>query len=182
MAELSVVRRYARALFDTAQRGQTVQQVEDDLRGMEQVLHAHPQLQKVLRAPTISRSRKRELAAQIFGARVSPLTMRFLTLVINRRRESILPDMYREFRRLANEARNILPVQVTSAVPMTDQELDALVQSLRQRTGKNIELHAGIDPEMLGGIVVRMGDTIIDGSVRAKLRQLRRHLAAGRVG
>jgi F-type H+-transporting ATPase subunit delta len=182
MAELSVVRRYARALFDTAQRSQSIQQVEDDLKGVDQTLRGMPQLQRILRAPTIAGPRKRELAEKVFGTRVSPLTLRFVTLVIDRRRESVLSQVYPEFRRLANAARNLLPVEVTSAVPLTDPERDALVKSLTARTGKSIQLQASVDPELLGGMVVRMGDTIIDGSVRAKLRQLRAHLTGGRTG
>jgi len=182
MAELSVARRYARALFETARKNQSVQQVEDDLKGVDQALRAIPQLQKVLRAPTIAGPRKRELVDKIFAARVSPLTLRFLTLVIDRRREGILAVIYHEFRRLADEARNLLPVEVTSAVPLSDPERDALVQALGARTGKTVQLQASVDASLLGGIMVRMGDTIIDGSVRAKLRQLRQHLLAGRTG
>ena len=182
MAELSVVRRYARALFDTAQKSQAVQQVEDDLKSVDQSLRAAPQLQKVLRAPTIAGARKRELVQRVFGSRVSPLTLKFLTLVIDRRRETILTDVFPEFERLANEARNLLLVQFTSAVELTDAERDALVQALKARTGKNIQARVAVDPSLLGGVVVRMGDTVIDGSVRAKLLQLRAHLTGGRVG
>src|ERR1041385_508884 len=110
MAELSVVRRYARALFATAQRGGVVQKVEDDLKLVDEALRAAPQLQRVLRAPTISSSRKRDLVDRLFAARVSELTVKFLGLLIRRRRETVLPEVYPEFKRLANEARNLLPV------------------------------------------------------------------------
>src|SRR5687767_1870941 len=110
MAELAVVRRYARALFDTANRAGSVEQVEEDLKTVDQVLRSVPRLGRVLRAPTIPKERKKELLRSTFGTRVNPLALRFLGLVIDRRREDVLTDMYAEFQRLANEARNILPV------------------------------------------------------------------------
>ena len=180
MAELSVVRRYARALFDTANRSSQVDQVEADLKTVDGVLRTVPRLQRALRAPTISSVRKKELLNHTFGTRVGPLTLKFLTLAITRRREDILSQVYLEYQRLSNELRNILPVEVTAAVPMTDAERDALVAALNRRTGKQVILKVSIDPRLLGGVVLRMGDTIIDGSVRNKLLQLRSQLSAGR--
>lgn len=180
MAELSVVRRYARALFDTANRSGVIEQVEEDLKGIDQVLRTAPRLERVLRAPTISSERKRELLKDVFGSRVSPLTLRFLLLAVDRRRETILADMSAEYSRLADVYRNIQAVDVTSATPMTDAERERLAGSLARRTGKRIVLRVHIEPEILGGLVVRMGDTIIDGSVRTRLAQLRQHLLAGR--
>ena len=181
MAELAVVRRYARALFDTANRQGQIDQVEEDLKTVDQAMRAAPRLLRALRAPTIPSARKTELVQHAFGARVSPLTQRFLTLLVERRREDVLTDIYPEFQRLANEARSLLPVQVTAALPLTDAERDALTRSLGARTGKTVVLNVNIDPSVLGGVVVRMGDTIIDGSVRSKLNQLRQRLLTGRV-
>jgi F-type H+-transporting ATPase subunit delta len=182
MAELAVVRRYARALFDTATRAGTVDQVEEDLKGVDQVLQSVPRLARVLQAPTIPREQKKALLKTAFGDRVGQLTARFLDLVVERRREDILRAIYQEFQRLANEARNILPVRVTAATELTDAERDALAASLAQRTGKRVVLEVEIDPQILGGLMLRMGDTVIDGSVRSRLDQLRNRLLAGRAG
>jgi F-type H+-transporting ATPase subunit delta len=176
MAELAVVRRYARALFDTAQKQGVVDQVEEELKSVDQVLRAVPRLSRVLRAPTIPRPQKQDLLLKAFGSRVGKLTARFLALAIERRREAILVDIYGEFQRLANEARNILPVQVTAAVPLTDDERNALTGALSSRTGKNVTLEVDVDPQIMGGLMLRMGDTVIDGSVRSRLVQLRNRL------
>jgi F-type H+-transporting ATPase subunit delta len=180
MAELAVVRRYARALFDSAHRAGTVDQIEADLKAVDQVLRTSPRLSRVLRAPTIPTDQKKELLQRLFGSRVSPLAARFLSLVVERRRETILNEVFVEFSRLANEARNILAVQVTAATPLTDQERDALATALTQRTGKTVTLELKIDPQILGGLMLRMGDTVIDGSVRSRLNQLRDRLQSGR--
>jgi F-type H+-transporting ATPase subunit delta len=180
MAELAVVRRYARALFDTAHRAGAVDQIETDLKAVDQVLRATPRFSRVLRAPTVSVDQKKELVQRVFGTRLSPLAARFLTLVVERRRETILNDVYSEFSRLANEERNILAVQVTAATPLTDQERDALAAALTRRTGKTVTLELSIDPQIMGGLLLRMGDTVIDGSIRSRLNQLRARLESGR--
>jgi len=181
MAELSVARRYARALFDTANRAGSVEQVEEDLKGVYDVMQAAPRLERVLRAPTISSQRKRELLTQTFQSRVSPLTLRFLILLVDRRREDILKDVYGEYRRLADAYRNMLPVEVTAAVPLTDEERDTLVSGLSRRTGKRVTVRISIHPEIMGGLILRLGDTVIDGSVRTRLSQLREQLTTGRL-
>ncbi len=179
MAELAVVRRYARALFDTAVRKEAVESVEQDLKVVDQVVRQLPQLQRAFRAPAVSDAQKRALLHRAFEGRVGPLSLRFLDLLVDRGREDVLRDIYSEFHQLANTRRNILPVQVTAAVPLTDAEREALARSLSQRTGKSINLLVQIDPSLGGGIIVRMGDTILDGSVRTRLRLLHERLMAG---
>lgn len=180
MAELAVVRRYAHALFGTATRAGSVDQVESDLGAIHEVLRTVPRLQRVLQAPTIPGEKKKALLKTAFGAQVGPLTARFLDLVVDRRREGILTNIHAEFHRLANEANNILPVGVISATPLTDAESDALAAALAKRTGKRVVLKVEVQPEILGGLVLRMGDTVIDGSVRSRLEQLRTRLLTGR--
>jgi F-type H+-transporting ATPase subunit delta len=182
MAEIAVVRRYARALFETAVKSQTVDQVEEDLKAVDGVIRQLPQLQRAFRAPTVSETQKKALLRRGFESRVGPLTLRFLELVVERRREDVLKDIYGEFLQLANAARNILPVEVSAATPLTDPERDALARSLAARTGKTIDLRVRIEPELMGGMIVRMGDTILDGSVRTRLNQLKQRLLAGRLG
>jgi len=179
MAELAVVRRYARALFDTANRSGAVDQVETDLRSLDEIFRSVPRLLRALRAPTASSARKRALLESAFSGRVTPLTQRFMALAVDRGREDILGDIYPEFQRMANELRNILPVEVTAATELTQGERDALGASLAQRTGKRIVLQVSVDPSIKGGLIIRMGDTILDGSVRTRLAQLRDRLMTG---
>ena len=178
MAELSVVRRYARALFDTAMKAGSLDQVEEDLRGIDQTFRGVPRLGRALGAPTIAASRKKELLEQAFSQRVSPLTLRFLTLALTRRRQDIFLDIYAEFRRLANDARGIVPVKVQTAVALTDAERDQLATALAKRTGKQVRLEVDVEPELIGGMIVRMGDNILDGSIRSKLRRLHQRLGS----
>jgi F-type H+-transporting ATPase subunit delta len=182
MAELTVVRRYARALFDSASRGdaEQVDRVEADLRLVDDALRAEPRLARALRAPTIGTGEKQRLLAAVFGeGRVSPLTARFLALVVDRGREDVLAAIHDEFERLANEARGILPVEVTAAVPLSAEERARLARAVEARTGRRVIFQEFTDPELLGGVVLRMGDTLLDGSVRSRLTRLHQRLLAG---
>ena len=179
MPELSVTRRYAQALFDTAQRSGTVEKIEQDLDTIEAALRTTPLLMRVLRAPTISRDRKKQLLRQVFGASVTSLTMRFLYLLVEKRREVILPYVNTEFKQLSYRFRHILPVTVRAATRLTAEERQRLTQALAAKTGQTIDLHEEVDPSLMGGAVLRLGDTIIDGSVTGYLRRLRQRMLAG---
>jgi F-type H+-transporting ATPase subunit delta len=179
MPELSVTRRYAQALFDTAQRGGTVEKIEQDLDTIDAALRSTPLLMRVLRAPTIGRDRKKEVLRQVFGSGVTSLTMRFLYLLVEKRREAILPYINTEFKQLSYRFRNILPVTVRVATRLTAEERQRLTQVLAAKTGQTIDLHEEVDPSLMGGAVLRLGDTIIDGSVTGYLRRLRQRMLAG---
>jgi F-type H+-transporting ATPase subunit delta len=180
MIDLSVVRRYARALFDMAKRSvEEMDAVENDLKRVDQALRSIPRLDNALRAPTVSSERKKSLLRTAFGDQVTPLTARFLQLVVERGREEVLTSIYAEYQRLANEHRNILAVDVSAAVPLSDEQLSELARSLEARTGKRIRIQEQTEPELLGGLVVRMGDTILDGSVRTRLRRLHEQMLSG---
>jgi F-type H+-transporting ATPase subunit delta len=181
MAAISVTRRYAQALFDTAQREGTIERIETDLETVDALLRVTPNLLRVLRAPTIGRDRKKDLLRKIFGEQVSALTLRFLNLVVDKRREAILPDVNREFRLLSYRSRNIQPVTVRAATRLTPEERAALQRALEARTGKNVEIQEEIDPTLLGGVVLRIGDTVIDGSVAGHLRRLRERMAGSQI-
>lgn len=176
MAETAAVRRYARALFHVAQQQGEVEPVSEDLQNFEALLRATPRLLRVLRAPTIAAAGKRQLLRNAFADRLNALTLRFLEMVVVKRREGILLEVGEEFRKLSYEHLNLLPVQVTSAVALSAQEREALRGALGRRTGRRIELQERVDAALMGGAVLRIGDTILDGSVRGQLRRLRARL------
>jgi len=176
MAEGSIVRRYTKALFDVSMRQQILDEVRADLDGLRSVMRRSPQLSRVLRAPTIPATDKRQLVRSVFGGRMNELTLRFLEMVISKEREEILSDVPAAFEHLAYQMLNLQPVSVTSAVPLSAAEREQLAAALGRRTGKRIELHERVDPALMGGAVVRLGDTVIDGSVRGQLRRLRDRL------
>jgi F-type H+-transporting ATPase subunit delta len=176
MADESVARRYTQALFHMARKDGTTERVETDLETVDALIRISPNLLRVLRAPTIPRPQKKDLVHRLFESQVSSLTLRFLYLLIDKRREAVLPEVNREFRALSYAVRNILPVTATVALRLTPEERARLAETLGRRTGKTIELSEEIDPDLIGGVVLRLGDTIIDGSVAGQLRRLRQQL------
>ena len=107
MADLSLARRYAQALFDTARKDGTIERVETDLETIDALIRTQPNLPRILCAPVIARPQKKELVRRLFESRISNLTLRFLYLLIDKRREAVLPEVNRQFRALSYAAENI---------------------------------------------------------------------------
>lgn len=181
MAELVVVRRYTKALFQAARNASQVDAVQADLEAVAGAMRDVPALLRALRAPTVSTEKKRAIVDGAFAGQISPLTLKFIQLLIDRRREAILPDVPDDFLRLANEWRNLLPAHVRAAAPLSDEEQAELVEVLSRKTGMNVTLQVEVDPSLIGGLYVRMGDTVIDGTLKTRLAQVKARLLAGRL-
>lgn len=176
MADTIAARRYAEALFTAAREGNQIDAIEQDLLSLNNLSQRSPQFLEALRNPLIPAERKRHIISQLFSDSLQQLSVRFLNLLVDKRRSDILPDIYALFVDLANAYRNVVPAYVTTAVPLTAAEEEKLIAKLQKMTGKQIQLHAEVQPEILGGVRVRVGDTVIDGSVTGYLRQLREKL------
>jgi F-type H+-transporting ATPase subunit delta len=176
MANQVVARRYAQALFDLARDKGQIDQVDDELGMVVSIIDANPQLRTVLDDVLIPDEAKRNLVSKLFAGKVSDLVMNFLLMVIRKRRESQIPAMYRAFLELANEARGIVEVEVRSATPLPDETVRNLEAKLMKRLGKRIKFQTQVAPELLGGLVVRVGDELMDGSVKTRLQRMRERL------
>lgn len=176
MKQSAVARRYVGALFQTAAQIGVIDKVESDLGLITYSLKNIPRFAEVIEHPMIPPERKKAIVADIFNNKIEQVTLNFLYLIIDKQRESILPEVEQEFVRLANDLRGIEPVMVTAAVPLTPDERTALQVKLEKLTGKKVELHITEDPSLIGGLVLRIGDTVIDGSVQGYLESLRSRL------
>ena len=180
MREESVARRYAAALFEQAAKTNAVAQAGDELTLVAETVAASGALRALLGQPLVTEQRKKLALRNAFGDRVSPGVLAFLDLLVDKRRIGLLPEVQREFARLVLEYRNIAHARAVSAVPLTPEQTAALERSLEARTGKDIQLETEVDPSVLGGILVRIGDTVLDGTVRGNLERLREQLLARR--
>ena len=176
MREESVSRRYAAALFNQAKAKGTLKETSSDLALIAETLVAAPGLAALVGHPLVTQKRKKEALETAFGSKTSATTMAFLNLLADKRRTGLLADVKVEFDRLLREFSNIVAATATSAVPLTKSQLTALEKALEKRTGKDIELTTEVDPTLMGGILVRIGDTVLDGTVRGKLDRLREQL------
>lgn len=176
MRSTTLARRYAGALFGEAQRGNATDAVESDLGLLAHSLQTIPTLRHTLTHPLIAPKRKKEIATEIFKDSIQTITLQFVSLLIDKRREDVLEDIETEFVRLANEARSIQPVTVTSAVELNADEQKALVAKLNEFTGKKVQLQMNHDASLIGGLIIKIEDTIMDGSVRGHLAALRNRM------
>ena len=176
MKDIRVAKRYAAALFGVALRDQVLDAVTADLELISRFLNEVPYLRAVLMQPLVSDERKNKVVVEAFGDRVTASSLSFLKLLIRKRREDLIPECIREFKALVAEHSGTVDAEAWTAVPMTLDQQQGLVLSLHALTGKKVRLRAEVDTDLVGGVVVRLGDTIIDGSVRGKLERLERQL------
>lgn len=176
MREGKVARRYARALFNAAVRTQAVEAVNEALQQLLNTLRDHPPLQQLLLNPLIPRERKKQMVQQSIGRFTHPLLASLLDVMVQKRREGLLPEVAQEFSNLRDEHLGIVRVQAATAYPLDSEQQQALIRGLERRTGRQVVLETRVDPSLIGGVVVRIGDTIIDGSVRGQLARLKQYL------
>lgn len=174
----AVARRYAQALLEIGTQTGTLDQLERELGQFVAMLDEQRDLQRVLFHPSVVVADKKELVGKLLTqeAGYSAATRAFVLLIIERRREGFFSEIYREFVRLTNQVRNVVEAKVISAVEMTDEEIERLKAQLSRLTGKIVVLEKRVDPGLIGGVVVSIGDRIIDGSVAGKLRDLKETL------
>lgn len=135
-----------------------------------------PALQQMWHSPLIPAGKKRDLVKRLLEGSIQPLTLSFLRLLVDKRREDVLEAVRHALRLLSDRERKIVRAEALFAVPPTQQEEEELQRSLEQRTGEHVVLSVTVQPAILGGVVVRMEDTLIDGSVRGTLERLRDEL------
>ena len=174
--DLRAARRYSRALFQAALKSGNLDAVAENLDDITRTAKTSPDLMNVLRHPRIIRERKRALLHQIFEGRVQPVVENFLFLLIEKDRAAILPDIAAQFRESLDAYRHEMDVEAVTAVPLTSAQADALRLRLEATTGNKIRLQTRVDDTILGGLMVRMGDKLYDGSLVAQLQRIEEQL------
>ena len=178
MEDESVARRYAAALFSKAVKENAVDAVRDDLGKIMHEINTMSALRVVLAEPTIVESRKSELLTKAFQGSIGQGTLAFLQMLTAKRRIGLISAVNDEFIRMTREYQSVASAEAVTAVPLTDEEKTALTAKLAAMTGKSIELTTALDATLLGGVLVRIGDTVYDGTVRGNLNRLRERLLA----
>ncbi len=172
----AAARRYARAIFELAKEEGQVDAWASRLDEVRQVL-AMPEVRAVLDNPTIAVQRRQEAAAAFLGDRAGPEGVNLARLLVAARRLDDVDAIIEEFGRLADDEAGRIRATAITAVPLPDEDAQRLRADLGSRLGREIRLEARVDPTIVGGLVLRVGDRVFDGSVATRLRQLRRQLA-----
>lgn len=178
MLKGAIARRYAGAIFDLALKQNTLERTLDDVREIAK-LFAIRKLAYLLREPHIPAQRKETAIRQALASKVLPTSLNLALLVVQRELVDYMPNIASELEQLVLDYKNEVVAQVTTAVPM-DQAQQALVtRALEQYTGKKVLLQTKTDPRILGGVIARVGDQVIDGSIRYRLSALEQQLLNG---
>ena len=175
----TIARRYAEAAFELAERDGNVVTWLEQLRAIGASLEQDPALARRLEDPKVPLADRQAALSASLGSTAVPQVKNLVGLVLRRGRLDALPDIAREFGRLHNRREGIVEATATSAMALDDAEIAALRKRLEKLTSGRVELELNVDPRLLGGVQVRLGDLLIDGSVLGRLERLRSRLASG---
>lgn len=165
---------YAKALLGVTQQANTTASSLEELESLvDDVFNKLPAFEATLVSLRVPLADKERMLDRAFSGKLSGSLLNFLKVLARHGRLDCLRSIRNAYKRLYNQIRGYVSVEITTAAPVENDVLPAIVAKLRATTGKEIDLHTRIDPEMLGGIMVRIGDTVYDGSVRHQLSQMR---------
>jgi len=169
-------RMYARALFEAAREADRVDAVASDLAAISGAMDEVPELRAFLRNPQIDPAGKADVLGQV-AAGADELVRNFVELVADKGRAGELQEISSELDALVAQAQNRLTVELTTAHELSDPEAKSIVQQIEKASGRKVEASRTVDPDLIGGIVLRIGSHLADGSVRGRLERLRHELA-----
>lgn len=166
---------YAKALFGATEKAGTTDEVLEELDSfVDDVIGKLPNLEATLCSPRVPPSGKTQMLDKAFRGKMATELLHFLKVVANHGRFECLRAIRRALRDICNESRNRVEVDLRTANPLTDNLLDKVVGRLKEVLGSDVVVNTQVDPDLIGGLVVRVGDTVFDGSVANRLVQLRK--------
>jgi F-type H+-transporting ATPase subunit delta len=171
-----VARTYARALFGAAKEQGRIDGVRDELGTLVETIREVPELQAMIRNPELDPPEKADALAAILKD-ADELLRNFVRLVAVKGRAPMLEEIAREFDALVSAEERILNVELTTAYELSDDEVSSIVEQIEQASGRRVEANRTVDPDLIGGLVLKVGTLEVDSSVRGRLDRLRRELA-----
>ena len=179
MRDIRVAKPYARALYDAALEQNALADIVADIDYLQALIEGSEEFVQLLSSPILSPQFKSETFDQIFADATHPLTINFLKLLALKQRERYLSAMMDVFSAIVDEAAGRLVAKVTTAVTLTSEQETQLRQHLEAYSGKQVRLESTVDPEIQGGFIVQLDDTVFDAGVATQLQRLRHQLAEG---
>jgi F-type H+-transporting ATPase subunit delta len=179
MMQSALAHKYSRALFDVALEEGRLDTVAAEMDSLYRLREEDPTFLNFLLSPEVQHDQKQRFIDAVFRPRVSSLVVNFLRLLVEKARMGVLPEMCREFQQLVEEHQGRLRAQVQTPARLSSDQESRLKTELDRITGKDVILEKRIEPSLLGGVVVFVGNKVIDGSLRRGLGQMREALLAG---
>lgn len=178
MANVSIARRYARALLEVASEASRADAVGEQLSALVTALTQSRELADIFFNPAFSREQRTRVVEALLATlgKVEPVLANTLRLLVDRNRLDFLPDIARLYRDMADDKAGRVRGRVTSAAELSPETRQSLQQTLQQLTGRNVILETQVDPQVLGGVAAQVGSLLYDGTLRTQLEQMRRQL------
>lgn len=170
---------YAQALLSLAQSSDATDQIADDVNSLLNLINESEDLRSSLISPILEADEKKSLLKRLFEGQIHPYTLNFLLLLADKRRLSFFESIGQEFQKQLRALRNTVVAEVTSAVELTDEQKEAIRQKVLATTqAREVEMVTSVDPDVLGGVIIKVGSQIYDASLRGQLRRIGARLTA----
>lgn len=176
MAKL-VSKTYAKALFELAVEGQMVDQILAEYEFVANSFDEFPEFLEIVKSPKVSNDDKIKILSETYGDKVSETLVNFFKVLVDKKRSNVVREVYNDYKVLVDESKGLVVARVESVIPLEANEIKVLEAKLNDVTGKQVTIENVINPEIMGGLVVTVGDKIVDGSVKHKLDNLKHELA-----
>ena len=180
MRDTTIARNYAETLLVLATRAEDLRGWGKMLSDVSTAMGENPTLRLFLESPRISAAQKSAVITKAFQDRMPRLMLRFLQTLVQHRRQMLIPEIAEEYFNLVDEAEGRIHARVTVARETDEAARAAIAGHLSRMFGKEVVPHISVDPAIMGGVVVHVGDTVLDGSVRKRLASLRRRMLTGK--
>ena len=172
MTNTRVASRYAKSLLELAIEKNALEEIYKDMQLFSKTCQSNYDFLLMLKNPIINHNKKKAILYKVFDGKVNESTLAIFDVITRKNRESVLPAIAEEFINLYRQYNGIDKVVVTSSVPLTSELREKLIKSVKERTGKKVDLTEKVDPNLIGGFVLQIGDRMMDNSIKSKLKAL----------
>ena len=171
-----IANRYAEALFQLSEEENITKEIYNELHDVVEVIKNNKELDNVLKSPLVAKNEKTQLIEALFNNKINNDLKNFLNILVEKGRISSLKSIELTFKELLNDKHNIIEGTVISAIALTEKQVKELEEKLSKKYNKNVTLENEVDQSILGGVLVRLGNTQIDGSVKTRLNNIKDQL------
>ncbi len=173
MSYTKISKRYAKALFEFALEEKVLEQIYADMVYLQQLCKVSDDYVRMLKSPVIKISKKLEITKAVLQGNVSAISMKFLTLIFKARREEIIPSLTEQFVLLYKDAKGLKTVQLKASRAVTDEVKNKIKEILEKQVNKTIEIEETIEPDLIGGFILKIDDLQYDNSIKSKLASMK---------
>jgi F-type H+-transporting ATPase subunit delta len=177
MSEIQVASRYAKSLIDLAEEQNVLEKVKSDIEGVVKTLRENGELRAVLSNPIVYQDQKFAILNQLFGSSIEPMILAFFKIVVNKGRSGSLYETVKQFLQEYNVRKGIIKASVISAAPLSEENRKEIIQVVEEATKGHVILEATVNPDLIGGFVLKVGDNQFDTTISGRLNRLKKEFA-----